>query len=110
MKAPPNFLETLTSNPVEAISQIQSGGFQFQGPSLFGVLGFLLANPLVSLVLAVALYILIPRLWRALVKFVFIPAGLIGAGIVVFKNPAFFTNAGSTIAGCRSLQVLLSLA
>lgn len=96
---PPNFFESLAARPIETLTQNPLG---IQGPNLGSVLGFLLSNPLITLVFAVALYIVIPRLWRLLVRWILIPAGFVGAGIVVFKNPSFFTNAGSFVAGCKT--------
>ena len=70
------------------------------------MLSFLLSHPLVTFGLAVFLYITIPRLWRAFVRFVVVPAGILGVGFIVVKNPQSFSTAGSFVANCEPLVYL----
>lgn len=77
-----------------------------QTPNFFSVLTFLLAHPFITFGLALFLYFTIPRLWRAFLRFVVLPASIIAAGLVVAKNPQTFANAGSFVSGCKAFPLL----
>lgn len=84
-------------HPILAAFPNPLGAYQFQTPMISDVLNYLLANPLVTFGLAVFLYITIPRLWRAFVRFIVIPAIVLATAYIVVKNPATFSNVGSTL-------------
>ena len=60
--------------------------------SPFQVLTFLLQHPLITLGVAAALYFLVPRLFRALVRYLVVPLALALALYVVSLNPAAATS------------------
>ena len=66
------------------------------------ILGFLLNHPVITLVIAGIAIWAIPRLARAAVRFILIPAGLLGLAYLVITNPqTSFSFAGTTLS-CES--------
>ena len=68
------------------------------------VLSFLLSHPVITAGLALFLYLVVPRLWRAAVRFVVIPAGVLATLFVVVKNPQSFSTAGSFVVNCTLMS------
>lgn len=63
------------------------------------ILGFLLNNPVVTLVIAGVAIWAIPRLARAAVRFILIPAAFLGLAYLVITNPqTSFTFAGTALS------------
>ena len=82
-------------------------GLHLQLPSVPTVFFFLLSNPFVTLSLAIFLYVTIPRIWRAFVKYIVVPTAVVGTGLVVLRNPESVRSAGTFITHCKSSQLAL---
>lgn len=67
-------------------------------PALLQAVGFLLDHPVAALAVGGGAAILIPRLVRAGVRFVLVPAALLLAAYIAFSNPAFVWTAATGAA------------
>ncbi|KAK9844750.1 hypothetical protein WJX74_006341 [Apatococcus lobatus] len=73
------------------------------------ILGFLLNNPIVTLVIAGVAIWAIPRLARAAVRFILIPAAVLGLAYLVISNPqTSFAFAGTALSYVSSHPVITS--
>ena len=70
------------------------------GLDIFAVLGFLLNNPVVTVALAVAVYVFLPRLWRWVVKRIVAPALLLAAVFFAAQHPAQTVFLGKSVLAC----------
>lgn len=66
------------------------------------VIRFLVDNPFVLLGVAVALYLVVPRLLRFTTRFVLLPAAVAGGVYLVITNPNTSYKVVSTAFGCKS--------
>lgn len=65
------------------------------------VISFLVNNPFVTLGVAVALYIIIPRILRFATKYVLLPASVAGVVYLVITNPSTSLDVASTGFKCE---------
>ena len=68
--------------------------------SPLGVLTFLLQNPLVTLGVAAALYYIVPRAFRALVRWIVLPLVLALVAYVILENPSAALGLSKGLFGC----------
>lgn len=66
-----------------------------------GVLTFLLQNPVVTLGVAAALYYIVPRAFRALVRWIVLPLVLALVAYVVLQNPSAALGLAKGLFGCK---------
>ena len=83
-----------------------SDAFELAAPTLDakGFAVYALQNPLVTFAVAAALYFVIPRLFRAAVRFLVLPAGLAAVAYATWTNPRAVTSTASFIFSCTALQ------
>ena len=65
------------------------------------VISFLVNNPFVTLGVAVALYIIVPRILRLTVKYIFLPASVAGVVYLVITNPNTSLGVVKTAFNCE---------
>lgn len=68
-----------------------------------GVLTFLLQHPFVTLGVAAALYYIVPRVFRTLVRFLVVPAVIALVAYVVLQNPQAALGLVESVNNCKSL-------
>lgn len=73
------------------------------------VAGFLLHNPLAALAVAGLAYYAIPRLTRAVVKFLVVPLALFATGYVAVSNPQASVHLLEALWNCKLLAHLVEL-
>ena len=66
-----------------------------------GVLTFLLQNPLVTLGVAAALYYIVPRAFRALLRWIVLPLVLGLVAYVILENPSAALSLSKGLFGCK---------
>ena len=65
------------------------------------VISFLVNNPFVTLGLAVALYIIVPRILRLTVKYILLPVSIAGVVYLIITNPSTSVGVGKTAFNCE---------
>ncbi len=75
--------------------------------SPLSTLSFLLQNPLVTLAVAAALYYIVPRAFRALVRWLVLPLVLALVAYVIFENPSAAMGLGKGVYSCKSSSLFL---
>ena len=66
------------------------------------VISFLVNNPFVTLGVAVALYIIVPRILRVVVKYILLPISIAGVVYLIITNPSTTVGVASTGFKCES--------
>ena len=69
--------------------------------SPLGTLSFLLQNPLITLAVAAAAYYIIPRAFRALVRWLVLPVLLALVAYVIFENPSAALGLAKGLYSCE---------
>ena len=80
---------------------LPSSNFPFAVP--FGV-DYLLGHPFVTIALAAGLYVIVPRLWRFVVRVIVVPVLAIAALGFALQHPAATLSFGSAAFGCESVR------
>lgn len=73
------------------------------------VISFLVNNPFVTLGVAVALYLIVPRVLRLATKYILLPAAVAGGVYLVITNPTTSWSVVSTGFGCESASCFCRL-
>ena len=71
-------------------------GFDF-----FTVAGFLLNNPVITVALAVGFYVVLPRVWRWVLKRVLLPAGILLVVLFAAQHPSQSVLLGKSVLACK---------
>ena len=97
-------LGATTALPVAALAQLPfSLPFSLPGLDVFSVLGFLLNNPVITVALAVGVYVFLPRLWRWVVRRIVAPALVLAVVFFAAQHPTQTVLLGKSILACASL-------
>ena len=86
--------EILYSTPVAALP------FGLPVFDVFAVFGFLLNNPVVTVALAVGVYVFVPRVWRWVLKRVLLPAGILLLLVFAAQHPTQSVLLGKSVLAC----------
>ena len=76
--------------------------FSIPGLDIFTVGGFLLNNPVVTVALAVAVYVFLPRLWRWVLKRVLLPAIIVLLLVFAAQHPTQSVLLGKSVLACKA--------